>query len=365
MSNIRPPTENSEDRLWPENASSPRPRRLMRGLGILLLVLAGLLTWYLVIFYLGWQSGQTALEEKRANELVAQVDRQVSLAQENVDQGSYALALRRIEWILERAPDHTQALALRRQAEAGLAAILTPQTPERVNPTSTPVPLPSPTVTLAPIEDPDGELQRIDLLVAGETWEEALPALIAFQWQFPDKNRKETDRMLYEAYIGLGLELVQGEQVELGLSYLEQAEKLGDLPQSVTDYRIWAELYLQGIAFYNVNWGATAYYFRDLCLAAPFYQSSCDRLHESLIAFGDQYVSSLDWCPALSLYEEAAQHERTQSLTEKLSQAREGCSLATPTPADLSPDSVPITGTQPLSDTRFSRPIEATRTPLP
>lgn len=332
-------------------AAAPRSRRLMRGLGLLLLLLAGLLAWYLAILYFGWQSGQAILEEKQQADFAQQVEHQVSLARENIEQGSYSLALRRLEWVLERVPDHAEALLLRQQAQSALDVALTPEIVSQ--PSLTPSPRPSPTQTPPPIEDPELELERLSQLVDDEEWEEAVSALVAFQWQFPSYARQRTDTMLYNAYIGLGLELVQGDQVELGLAYLDQAQRLGDLPESVTDYRTWAQLYLQGIAFYNVNWAATIYYFRDLCLAAPFYHSSCERLHEALIAFGDQYAASRDWCPAQSLYEEALEQGRSQALVEKLTQAREACLAATPTPTPQETpaivDGTPITSTQPVT----------------
>lgn len=325
----------------------PRPRRLMRGLGLLMLLLAGLLGWYLAVFYYGWQSGQIAQEEQLQTELAEQLVSQVTLARQDIGNGSFALAQLRLEWVLERSPDNVEAQSLHRQVQDELERLLTPIA--TTTPISSPTPAPSPTPTPIPIEDPTAELQRMRRLVLDENWEEAVPALVSFQWQFPSSQRQETDEMLFEAYIGLGLSLLDGEQVEHGLAYLDQAEKLGDLPESVTDSRTWAEIYLQGIAFYNVNWDATVYYFRDLCLAAPFYQASCDLLFQALVAYGNQYAASLDWCPALNLYREANQHGRTQLLSSKLIEAREECSLATPTPTATEASTAPISNTQPLT----------------
>jgi tetratricopeptide (TPR) repeat protein len=326
--------------------AQPRRRRALRSMGLLMLLLAGLLAWYLIVFYVGWSSGQTAQDEKRAADLLALHDRQLKLAQQDILQGSYALALLRLEWILQQTPEDSEALAMYQQALAAQEALLTPQATATA--TASPTPPPSPTATPIPIEDPDSELARIESLVESEAWEDAVPALVAFQRQFPNYRRAETDEMLYESYIGLGLQLVQGARVELGLSYLELAEKLGDLPETVADYRTWAKLYLQGIAFYSVNWGVTIFYFRDLCLAAPFYQSSCDRLYEALVAYGDQFSVASEWCPAQDLYAEALQLDRSQPLINKLNQARDACLLATPTP-DVSDQSTPITTTLPFT----------------
>jgi hypothetical protein len=230
-----------------------------------------------------------------------------------------------MKWVLGRQPDNEEAAALQQQAQLGLAQILTPQPMVTLAPTTTPTVMPTITPTPAPVTDPDSELTRIEELIDDEVWEDVISSLINFQQQFPSHKRPHTDELLYESYIALGLSLMDGEQVELGMYYLSQARRLGDLPIEAVDYETWAELYLQGIAFYGTNWGASAYYFRDLCLAAPFYQNSCDRLLEVLEAYGDQYAFVLDWCPAQELYAEAQQHQRTQAIVTKLAEAREGC----------------------------------------
>ncbi len=337
----------------PNEPSQPptRARKFMRAFGVLLIALSVLLAWYLLVGYLGWQSGQTALVAKREAELTVQLTRQISLARENIGQGSYTLALRRLTYVLERDPSSQEALDLQAQVQSELAALNTPQPEPAATMTATPQPLPTATPGL--ISDPQAELQRLRRLAANRAWPDALPALVTFQRQFPNYERPATDKLLYDAYINLGLDLLEGEEVELGLFYLEQAEKLGNLSQEVLDYRLWAELYLQGIAFYGVNWEVTTYYFRELCLSAPFYQLACERLQESLVNLGDQYGAALDWCPAQELYQEALQYDRTQALVEKLGQAQEACLLATPTPLAPITDTLPVTGTEPLPDSLF------------
>lgn len=328
--------------------SKPASRRLRRGLGLSLIVISGLLGWFLLVGFLGWQRGQHLLVERRQEELAGQLERQVSLARDNIDEGSYDLALRRLQWVLEQDPSYSEAQTLQAEAEQKLGTFLTP-TPEPIG-TATPTPGPEPGDTLESLDDPDRELQRIQRLVNQERWQEAISALVAFQVHLPDHKRQETDQLLYDAYVNLGLELVNSPQVELGVYYLTQAERLGNLPQAAEDQRLWAELYVQGIAYYGVNWDVAAFYFRDLCLAAPFFHSSCERLVEVLVNYGDQYAAAEDWCPAQPLYEEARQYANNQALAGKIAQAREGCLSATPTPAGPITDTVPITDTQPITD---------------
>jgi hypothetical protein len=346
--------------------TSHRPRRWLRGIGLILVVAAFLAGYFLIIAYLGWQSGQDQLAEMQTAELQTELNKQLTLAQSDLSEGRYALANERMKWVLGRQPDNEEAAALQQQAHLGLAQILTPQPMVTLAPTTTPTVMPTITPTPAPVTDPDSELTRIEELIDDEVWEDVISSLINFQQQFPSHKRPHTDELLYESYIALGLSLMDGEQVELGMYYLSQARRLGDLPIEAVDYETWAELYLQGIAFYGTNWGASAYYFRDLCLAAPFYQNSCDRLLEVLEAYGDQYAFVLDWCPAQELYAEAQQHQRTQAIVTKLAEAREGCLAATPTPIDPITNTVPITNAIPITNVQpFVLPSFSTPTAEP
>ena len=299
-------------------------------LGIFLILFAVSAAWMLGIAYFGTQSGQKQRAETQQMEMAAQIARQVELAQEDVENGRFNLATRRLEWVLEQQPSHPEAIALIEQINASQSATATPA------PTSTPAPSPTP----GDITDTGAELTRINTLINAQKWEQAISALSAFQREFPNDERSRTDQMLYDALIVYGLELLETDQIERGLFYLEQAETLGDLPQEALDYQLWGETYLQGLAFYDVNWDVAAYYFRNLCLAAPFYQSSCELLQESLVNFGDQYSYAQDWCPAIPIYQESLTYDNSQDVRNKLSTARDGCAQATPTPSAVITDTI-------------------------
>ncbi len=322
-----------------ENSEKQGPWSPVRLFGLLLIIAAALAALYGSIGYAAWQSGQSIRSEREETLLSEQLARQVSLAQEDINQGSYNLALRRLEWVLERDPANSDAQAVKRQAEAALKTALTPAVP----PTTTALPEPSPTP--GKIGEPATEFERLRRLAQQEQWAELLPGALAFQRVYPDYERLESDGFLYNSLLNLGLDYIQGDQIELGINYFAQAEKLGDLPQEALDYWLWAELHLQGMAYYGVNWGAAASFFRDLCLSAPFFHNSCDRLFESLVAYGDQYLAAQDYCPAVDLFREARQQNRSGELDEKLTQAVQGCAEATPTPAPIT-DTLPVTGTE-------------------
>lgn len=338
----------------PPVAEMPASRSMTRVVGIALIVVAVVLGWLLLVGYLGYQSGQRKLIADQQNQLISELERQVTLADENITQGNIQLALSRVAWILEREPDNQAALALKAKIDEVVNETAVNQTavlPTPLPPDATPTAIPEPSPIPGQIASPEQELQRIRRLNVNKEWAEAVPALVAFQQQFPSYEREETDRLLFEAYLGYGQMLLDNRQDELGLFYLSQAEKLGALPQAMRDYQTWAELYTQGIAYYGVNWDVAAYYFRDLCLAAPFYQDSCTRLNHILVAYGDQNAAVLEWCPALALYEEAARQSNDPELAGKLDNARNGCLSATPTGTFPITGTVPITGTQPITGT--------------
>ncbi|HSM55763.1 MAG TPA: hypothetical protein VK879_06365 [Candidatus Sulfomarinibacteraceae bacterium] len=309
---------------------SSRPRKL-RLLGIVLIAVAVVLGVYTLVAYLGWQSGQSLrseqIEERRAEELATQITR----AEEDMAADNHRLAIRRLEWVLEQEPGHSQAAALLTEARATIAQTRAPSANNgSAEATVTPA---STGATAGDGDDAAAErLRSIEKLVDNEEWRTALPALITFQNDHPDHERERTDRLLYEAYIGQGIELAYSDQIEVGLYYLEQAEKLGTLTEDARNHREWAELYLDGVGYYGVNWEVTLFYFRDLCLAAPFFHDSCDKLFEALVAYGDQYAVQQEWCPAEQLYAEAANINSTSTLSDKLSDARTRCAEATPTP---------------------------------
>ncbi len=327
-------------------AESPMTmRRLMRGFGLILVIIAVLLTIYGTVAYTAWQSGQTLRVENAQRAQDEQITNQIGLAAGDIDSGNFALAMRRLEWVLDREPDSAEALALHAEAQGGLNARLTPTV--RPSPTATPEALET-AVAQQPGQSAVQEgFNNLASLMDDGDWAAAISAISDFQHEYPDERRGETDEMLYNAYINLGTKLVSGTQIELGLFYLTQAERLGDLPLEVEDQRTWAELYLLGIGYYAVNWETTIFYFRGLCAAAPFYQDACHKLFEAYVAFGDQYASVMDWCPAEEWYIEAVRLENEAEVVDKRREAATNCLAATPTPDAPLTDTVPITNTLP------------------
>lgn len=216
---------NTEDN-GTETAEPRQSRLLLRVLGIGLILISVIIAIYLIVGYFAYQSGQEIRVEAVESQRAQQLTNQIELAQGDISVGSYDLALRRLDWVLERYPDNVEALALQQQAEAALKTALTPDAP----PTATPLPEPIPDL-ITDLDDPQATLASLQRMAELEQWQDLITAVISFQRQFPSYERLETDRLLYAASLNLGLQLIKGENIESGLYYLAQAEKLGDLPK--------------------------------------------------------------------------------------------------------------------------------------
>jgi hypothetical protein len=344
MSEPTPPVDETGE---PTSGLPPsrRPRLAVRLFGLALILFSVTVATYLIVGYVAFESGRAERVEQETTTRDEQINRQIELARQNLAEGSDNLALTRLDWVLAQEPAHAGALALRDQVLSATA-----------EPTATTSPTEPPPTAAGPTEAPPPgdeealpELQAIHRLAAAEQWEEALPRLLAFQQQYPDFERAETDQLLFDTYVALGLEYVNTDRIELGLNYFAQAERLGELPQEALDYRGWADLYFEAVAYSGVNWDIAADYWRDLCAAAPFFQDSCVRLDEALIGIGDQWAYYLDWCPAAAIYQQVWNRVGGERLGNKLSAAREGCASATP---------VGITGTTPLTGTSPITPAD-------
>jgi hypothetical protein len=308
-----------------------RARLLMRVTGFALIILAVVLTIYGAVALTAFREAQQDQAESVRQALEVELARQLELATADVAAGNLELALLRLEWILEREPDYAGARPLQAQAQAALDGRQTPDASVSPSPTAAPAAATAGPEDLAPLER----------LVAQEAWPEAIDAILAFQAARPTFERAVTDALLFESYLQLGLSLLPGDQVEQGIFYLNRAERLAPLPAEARDQRLWAELFLQGMAYYGVDWGTAAAYFRDLCPAAPFFHDACQILYETLIAGADQYTAKGEWCPAEKMLIEAFDLQSSSALGERISEAQNLCLQATPTPTA----GVPVTPT--------------------
>ena len=103
MSNMSSKSEAGIDRDRDQVVDLPSSKRFLRGLGVILIALALLVTLYGAVTYTAWQRGQKLRVLNAQQALQEELARQTQLAREDIRAGNQALAVRRLEWVLSHA----------------------------------------------------------------------------------------------------------------------------------------------------------------------------------------------------------------------------------------------------------------------
>ena len=309
----------------------------LRIFGFVLIGLALLLVFYAGIAFIAYQRGTDARKEQAIEELNVQAQEQLELAREDLIKGNFELAQRRLEFILDVDPNHTEARELMLTIpNAVLPTIAIASTAQPSNATTAVVDsatlAPIPTATPRPIGDATERLQAVERLISAERWDEAVNALVAFQIDFPSYQRRDTDQLLFETYVNAGYFHTNSNSIAIGITYFEQAQKLGPLSEEAAGQLRYAKLYQDALAYYGINWPVAIQNFREICNFAPFYQDSCDQLYNALVAYGDAFYNQKDFCPAATQYSQALSMRSSSTVRNRYNSANGACNTATATP---------------------------------
>ncbi len=188
---------NEEDGKPKSNKDRAFRQRLFRILGFVFISMAVLLGVYGFTTYFALQRGQEIKDESAQQAFEDELEKQINFAEEDMEAGNYPLAVKRLEWILQRDPFHSEALALLQITQE--------------NAQSNDLTTPFPTVTKSDVDDqspvlddePAEAFSNIEYLIGEHDWQFAVSFITGFQSQYPDYRRRETDAMLYNAYLTL------------------------------------------------------------------------------------------------------------------------------------------------------------------
>ncbi|MBI4771995.1 MAG: hypothetical protein HY784_16665 [Chloroflexi bacterium] len=265
--------------------------------------------------YGGYRAGLS--ERTRNAEAAARraADEQFDLGRQDLAAGRYERARLRFEYILSIDPGYPGAAAALAEAERRLNATPTP--------TATPTPLP----------DTAGELfARAEALATAGDWDGVIQTIGALRGVDPGYEAIKADGLMYRALRNRGVDQIKAGALELGISDLDQAEKIGPLDSEADGYRLWAELYLAANSYWGLNWERASYYFGELYAAAPYFQDTFQKYYQATRNYGDQLARAGEACGAEQQYELALRLKADPDLTDLLAAAREACAAATPTP---------------------------------
>ncbi len=306
---------------------SPPLRRFLRSTPGAFLILALFLGTVITLSILGgYRAGLAERDHTAATALVEELERQYNLGLDDMAAGQYTLAIQRFEYIVGVDPNYLDAAA--RLAEARAALNITPPAtvtaPGNVTPTP---PGATPGLQTAPTLYAEAKAA----FDAGD-WDAAIQKLKATQAADPGYEDASVHGMLFSAYRNRGIESINAGVMELGLTDLDQASKLGPLDAEARQYQNWAAIYISGVSYWGLNWPQTVETFQLLYTLAPYFRDTITRLHDAHIGYARFLEAGGDPCGAALEYTAALEINFDQPTEDRRAAAQLVCDTGTPTP---------------------------------
>lgn len=248
--------------------------------------------------YAGYNSAIDQRTRYQSTLVAGEAANQYVLAQQDITLGNYDRARQRLEYIIQIDPNYPNA-------SDQLAFVLTQQ---RI--TATPTLAPTPTLTPTPDYRGRDDLftQAQDLLIARD-WTRTIDTLLLLRKNYPDYMAVKVDDMLFVALRNRGIDkIAQLHDLEGGNYDLTLAERFGPLDAEARNWRDWADLYIRGASFWDVDWAQVIFYFSQLANAAPNLSDSSgwtasNRYMDALLGYGDWFAAREQWCDAQTQYD--------------------------------------------------------------
>jgi tetratricopeptide (TPR) repeat protein len=246
---------------------------------------------------------------------------------EALNDGNYERAVAEFKYVLELKPDHALA-------EQGLA-----EANDRLQVK------PTPTLEVA-ISLAEQLLTQAEASYEAEDWVSTAHTLTQLRALDPEYEQVKVEEMLFTSLYNAGTQYLAEDNLEVGISYLDQAIALRPLDADVVNQRNLAARYLDALNYWGVDWELCIERFKALQAIAPDYKDVTQRIYRAYIAYGDSLISRGESCPAEMQYSQALRMYTAPALEDKRAEAAQTCLVATP---------VPVSGTLPINT---PQPIE-------
>lgn len=304
----------------PRSAGPPRPLipTFLWGVGLLLLLTISIGAGV----YFGMREG----EQQRVARLEREAEEHYQIGLQRLDEGNYELAQAEFEYALRLDPDHPRARQGLAEAEAG--------------------PTIDPTPTARP-EEPVTDLlyrQARAHYQAGR-WQDAAATLVSLRQLDPDYETEQVEEMLFSSRYEAGMALLEEDDFELGIFYLDRAVALRPLDEDAVAQRSLAKRYIEALNYWAVDWEECIQRFEELHRTDPAYKDVFQRLYQANVRYGDAWAAQGEMCPALEQYDEALRLLNSDEVEDKRAEAAEICYNATPVPVATLEGGRPITTT--------------------
>jgi tetratricopeptide (TPR) repeat protein len=350
-----------------EPATRKKPRRglwVLAGIVIVLALTAG-------GAYFGYQDAIRVRLAKQSSNVAIEATTQFQLGLQDLAAKNYLQARDRFKYVISIDP--TFPGARDKMAEAMLQLSIT----------ATPTLAPTPTLTPTPDTRGVDELyNQAKQSLANKKWDQAIQDLDSLRKANRELHAIEVDGMYYVALRNRGADkILKLGQLQEGLYDLALAERFGPLDGEANGYRVWANLYLTGAAYWKVDWAKAVDYFGQIY---PYYPglrdtsgvTATERFRLASIGLGDQLMTNNKPCDALKQYQAALDLSPDPQVDQKAKSAGDACAgppkptteptaAATTLPADVPTSAAPTQApSTPIPPTDVP-PTEAPPTPVP
>lgn len=142
-------------------------------------------------------------------------------------------------------------------------------------------------------------------------WQDAVTILLQLREQAPNFQTDQVTQMLYSAYLQLGAEQEQENNLETALTYFDSAIALRPDAVETRRARVIVAKYLDVLTSSGADWERTTKLLEELYTLNPGYRDVPKRLQEARIQYGDALAANDEWCAAADQYSAAIEIEVT------------------------------------------------------
>ncbi len=272
----------------------------------------------------GYYAGVSDRDRAAATAQAIELQRQYQLGVEDMEAGRYLLAVQRFQAILALEPDFPGAAA-------GLAEARAAASPGTATPSPSPTASPTPGATIGP-QTAQALFAEAQAAYAEQDWETTLQKVSALRAVDPGYEGAMVRKMFFEGLRNRGIGYINAGKLELGLSDLEQAAKVGALDTEAQQYQQWAAIYISGVSYWGLNWPRTIETFQLLYTLAPYFRDTSTRLRDAHLAYAQYLEAGGDPCGAVKEYAAALELQADPTVEAKRAAAETACQFGTPTP---------------------------------
>ncbi|MBN2550959.1 MAG: hypothetical protein JXB15_17480 [Anaerolineales bacterium] len=321
-----PPQEPGKTAVLPGSPASP-PSTGKKRRSWLAIALLGLLALLLIAALSGlggYQSGISMRKNAEATQISGAVEEQFQLGLKDLEDKNYYQARQRFEYVIGLNPNYPGAVEKLAEALMYLNTTATP--------TLVPTPTPEPTADLRGVEELYNQAQQA---VLNSEWATAIEALLSLRKTDPNYRPVDVDGMLFLSYRNQGGRKILNADLEGGIYDLTLASRLGILDAEAQGLLTWAELYITGASFWEIDWGQAAYYFGQVAPHAPNLRdgsgiTAVERYRTSLIKYANQLANQKKWCEAAAQLEIALSIAEDPEVRQTYAQLAERCNPQQP-----------------------------------